>query len=433
MPPWGRPPGERQGRKRKEWERQRRQWEEQVRFEELDTDSDEGQGVGWGHHFKSDELHFSGADLGQLIPGRTRHNYSDNSDDYEDGDNYDDGGRSGSRMQVALREKEDVLVERALARIRRAQELGRDNVQLTEPERDALERKMQNDRAKGKKPVLRSKGSGESTRANTRKRLSAPTSKPKGSKSSLKKSDEPTGPLGPPGLVVAGPDGQSVFAPIGYYPSSSSRPSSRSNSAQNLRQPQIPASQAPYRSLPQRWSPSSPEYTSTRASMPARPLLPDDPNWRTRSRSSSATNPSDPVDPFQYLQSQPKLPARYGAPGGGRRNVSGPADFGYANLRPYQPNLPPRGYTSSSDPSLARREHPSSSGGGRYVRGGYASDEEGEEDDDDDDAMLVDVVPYGQGYEVNVSSSRAQQDSAAAAASGPGVGAGGSRPRRGYR
>ncbi|KAL8918495.1 MAG: hypothetical protein Q9208_007302 [Pyrenodesmia sp. 3 TL-2023] len=51
-------------------------------------------------------------------------------------------------MQVALRNKEDLLVQQALERIRRAQVLGKRNVKLTQPEIDALERKRRQDEAR---------------------------------------------------------------------------------------------------------------------------------------------------------------------------------------------------------------------------------------------------------------------------------------------
>ena len=398
-----------------------------MRFEEVDTDSDGGHGVTSGRHFKSDELHFTGADMGRHTHNRERHNYSDNTDDSDGLDDYYDE-RNGNGMQVVLREKEDVLVERALARIRRAQELGRPDVQLTEPERDALERKIQIDRAKGKKPPLKKKGSSESTRGSPKKSL-APAGKRKSSKSSLKKNDEPAGPPVPPGLVVAGPDGRPLFTPIGYYPPASSRPNSRSNSVQNLQLSQPPASQAQYRSLPKRYSSSPSEHqypSSNRPSMPARPLLPEDPDWRPRSRSSSIANLAYPFDSYHHPYPPPQLPPRYN----GRRNVSGPAELGYPDPRSYDPSLAPRGYTSSSDPTLVRREY--SGGSGHNMRGGFASEDDDDDEDDEEgdegSGVLVDVVPYGSGYEVNVSSSRGQQGPASGSA-----GASTGRARKGRR
>ena len=74
-----------------------------------------------------------------------------------------------------------------------------------------------------------------------------------------------------------------------------------------------------------------------------------------------------------------------------------------------------------------RREH--SGGSGHEMRRGFGSeeeDDEGDEDEDDDESegVLVDVVPHGQGYDVNVLNSRPQSGSAS------GVGGRDLRPRK---
>ena len=55
-------------------------------------------------------------------------------------------------MQIALRDKEDILVEKALQRIRRAQELGKTNVRLSKSEIEALQRKREKDSRRAAQP-----------------------------------------------------------------------------------------------------------------------------------------------------------------------------------------------------------------------------------------------------------------------------------------
>src|SRR5207302_136177 len=92
-------------------------------------------------------------------------------------------------------------------------------------------------------------------------------------------------PVGPPGFVVPGPDGQPIYAPIGYYPSQvGSRPGSGSGSQSfaNSASPQKQSRGQPKRQFS--GSESQQPYSSPRAS--PRPM-PDDPSWQPRARSSS--------------------------------------------------------------------------------------------------------------------------------------------------
>ena len=402
MPPWGRPPGGRKGKGRKKWERQQREWEDSRRFEELDSDSDDGDGVVLGPSFVGDELRFTGGDLGR------DHGYSDDSGESDSG--VGDDMRTGNLLQLALREKEDVLVDRALSRIRRAQALGKTNVKLTPLERDALERKLQQDqanKAKEQRPSSR-------TRAGSRRRDSGrstgsqnsigPAAGRRKSKSSLNsqrdRETSSTGQLVAPGFVVAGPDGRPIYAPVGYYPPSpgpspygpSSRPESRSGSSHSL-QHTPPLSQGQFRAPPKQRYSSVPEHhfrsTSTSRGPPSPRPMPDEPDWQPRARSSS--NLPYPLEAYQYqTYAQPiqQMPAQYVQ---GRRNVSGPAGVGYPTLRPAAPSAHP--YASSSDPSLLRREYPSGSGN---------LESTSDDDDNEDEGVQVDLTPYGQSYDINL-------------------------------
>ena len=411
MPPWGRPPGGRKGKGRRQSERQQREWDDIRRFEELDSESDDGQGVGLG--FAGDELQFTGADMGRDLQNIRNFRYSDESGDSDSGAG--DDMQSGAAMQLALRDKEEVLVQRAMERIRRAQLLGKTNVKLTPPEHDALARRMQKDQAKSTRPVSRTKvsdGRRDSGRSSSSQSGVAPIAGRRKSRSSLSnRSDREVGSAGQPvapGFVVAGPDGRPVYAPIGYYPPSpgspygpSSQPGSRTGSSHSLQHtPPLPQSQ--FRGAPMQRYFSGPEQQfqpSSAARGPPSPRpMPDELEWQPRPRSSS--NLGYPADQYRYQYTAypptvPQMPSQYTQ---GRRNVSGPAGVGYSNIRAGP--LITRPYASSSDPSLLRREV---SGG----NGQLGNTSEDDVDDDDEDASVqVNVVPHGQGYDVKFSEGR---------------------------
>ena len=144
MPSWGRPSGTRQARRRKDRSPYKHQREEALRFEEIDSGSDDGQGVNLEGPFTSDELTFTGADLGAHMRSRQREVYEYDSDTSDEAHRVF-SGTTGGMMQLALKDKEELLVQKALERIRRAQALGRTNVKLSQPELDALERKTKID------------------------------------------------------------------------------------------------------------------------------------------------------------------------------------------------------------------------------------------------------------------------------------------------
>ena len=388
MPLWGRPSGARQGMKRKEWERQQREWEAQRRFQEIDSESDDHEhSPGLDRQFPSDELYFTGADLGRLSRDRRTYEYSDDSEDTYDDDDYDDDMGNGGAMQIALREKEEVLVERAMERIRRAQMLGKPHVKLTAPERDALARKMENDQDKSKRPALKSKSNNLwkfGSRSNTSQTALVPTATKRKSRLSFKPTKADSGRRGQPSpsrVMVAGSDGQQHYAPMGDYPPPRpgnspyppfSQPGSRSTSTHSLQHPAPPTQ---YRSPPKRYY-SVPEqhhpYPS-RPSPPPRPM-PDEPNWQPRPRSSPGSPYPPDFRPYQvYSPRQPPLPHQY--PYSDRRYASGPPDIGYPSLQPAPPNANPYAYSTGNS-------------------------EDDTEYDYDDTSVQVDV---DRGYTVNVS------------------------------
>ncbi|MCJ1295775.1 hypothetical protein MMC34_007339 [Xylographa carneopallida] len=407
MPPWGRPLGAQEGKRRNERERER-VWEQQGRFEEVDSDSDDGQGVHLDRSFAGDDLHFTGADLGQGFSNRGRLGPSDGSEHSEDDVDYDLG--NGSAMQVALRDKEEVLVQRAKERIRRAQAMGKVSVKLPPSELDALERQLASEQAKGKRPTLKTKSSGErraSGRASSSQNVVTSTVARRKSRSSLaiandRAASDPaqTSQIAAPGFLVAGPDGRPIYTPFGYYPPSpvspygpSSRPNSRTGSTHSLQHtPPLPQSQSRsqqkrYFSVPEQRPQGS---SGSRGTSSPRPM-PDDPDWQPRARSTSnLPYPSDLYQYPAYSQTIPQMPVQYPQ---GRRNVSGP-EVGYPNYRGAQAARP---YAATSDPSLLRREY--SGGGDQY-------EQDNSEDDVDyseqDEGLQVEVAPYSQNYGMSV-------------------------------
>lgn len=386
--------------------------QEARRFEEIESDDDDGQGVGLSRPYVSDELYFTGADLSRSRPRNQRtysHDY--NSESSEDGRDVDES--LGGTMQLALRDKEELLVHKALERIRRAQMLGRKNVKLTQPEIDALARKRRRDTATRKAPLSSSKGAdrrrsggqpnGTVEQGPSDRRLRPPLS--------MYENGENPSPrrATPPGILFPGPDGSASYQPFGHYSSAynnnrSSRSGSRSASSHSQQQnsPPLPSSQfhppkERYFSVPET---SQPPPTFTSNTLPRR--LPDDPNWIPRPQSSS----SNPVQ--TYSPPSPHVPSNYFQ---GQRIISGPPDSQYVGSR--RGVSSPMPYGTSYESSHMHREH-SGHRGDDYMRN---KDDTEDDDDDDDYGVQVDVVPYGQGYGINVRS----EDGA------------GTRPRRGER
>ena len=432
MPLGGRPSGARSGRMKREWERQAQNWEEVRHFEELDSDGSDGRGVNSDGRFVSDALHFTGTDLGPHV--RRRRIYYDPKDGSESSDEKaEQQDESNSRaLQLALRDKEEMLLQKALERIRRSQMLGKANVKLTQPELDAMERKKRLDQAQGKTrgPLVQSNDTRRSIgrQASAEKSAQLESDRRKSSSSRIPfnqaegESDRAAA-VTPPGVIIRSADGTPMYAPIGYYPppaalayGTSSRPGSRSASAHSQRQqltPPLPptlqrAQKKRYFSVPERAVPPPTSRTSTpHAPPPSGRILRDDPEWIHRPRSAS-TNQPHTTDPFQYQTYSPPLPQIPPQYNHGRRIVSGPAGVRYPASRPAA--LATRPYAASSDPSLLLRRrqqsqaaHEVDSGSGEEEEDDGDDDQGDDEDYDDDDehGVQVDVVPHGQGYDVN--------------------------------
>lgn len=399
MPSWGRPSRAGKVKREKRGDRYTRHWEDR-RFEEIDSDEDDGQGVGLDESHVSDQLYFTGADIGH----RQRHPHSQGSNRSSESSGNEDNmaGRSGGVMQVALRDKEEQLVQKALERIRRAQLMGRSNVKLTQPEIDALERKRRKDYAANKtlgskvKIADRHRGSDQSSRTVNEQK---PNKRKTSTSASLYDDHSSSSPRHgtPPGVVVPNSDVNPVYSATGQYPTPaigpygrSSRPVSRSASSQSQQRytPPLPGSQfrpaqTRYFSGPEQSRPSSIPQTP-----PLSRCLPDDPSWIPRPRSASTDYPysAENVQHNPYSPPLHNLPSQYNQ---GRRNISGPPEIQYTSTRRGAP--PSRTYATSSESSLPQRDRPHEV----PVDRGYSDDDD---DDDNNYGVQVGLVSRDESY-----------------------------------
>ena len=279
-----------------------------------------------------------------------------------------------------------------MQRIRRAQELGKSNVKLSQPEIDALQRKRQKDTEREVRP-----------KAKDRHRSSGLTKKPgKKDHTRERRSDiHPSNYDGesarrPPGFLVPSPTGGPSYAPLGYYAPSnpalqgkSSRSGSRSALSKDLARlsPDVSRSRQPR---------SPPSNASTRS-------LPDDPNWMPRPRSSSssistAPHSPDPNSPYLYQAYSPPLPQipiQYASQA--RRIVSNPQP----QTRDRLPRYEGLGIRAPRREHSAPESHREST-----------SEASLDSDDDSDEGVQVNVLPAsnGRGYEIRSASDNTFED-----------------------
>ena len=393
MPSWGRPSGARQTKKRKDRGVYTRHKEEDLRFEELDNDSGDGEGLNLDSPSISDALHFTGADLGAHMRSRQGTRSRRDSESSDEGD-INNSGNPEALVQLALRDKEEVLVQKALERIRRAQLLGKTKVELSQPELDALERKSRKDQSERK-----------TSRTNLRltdRRRSSGTSSPaaKENKSGKKSRKSPLTrneqgevssadyTTAPPGLLLSGHEGPS-YAPLGYYPSADPLPQ---NVHLDSRLSNSPHQQQVQSKLPQHTKIREQHKRNSAGSLPVQQApfsgkpdrsrrLPDDPGWSPRPRSVSSNQPHY-LDPYQYQQYSPPLPHMPTQYTQNRRIVSGPPDVQYPDvqyLSTHRAAFPiQQPHAASSEPSLLQRER----SGARQAQI-IASDEDDSADSED--------------------------------------------------
>ena len=314
-------------------------------------------------------------------------------------------------MQLALKDKEEMLVQKALERIRRAQLLGKKNVKLTQPELEALERKQKKDQALNDNR----RSSGPNSRGDDRRRRSDQSSNIAKERKPIKRkskgyflaydgeSSSSSRRATPPGINVPG-TGVVGFSPLGHNPPTqewSSPSGSRSPSSHSLAQSSPLAPRPSKKRLSSAHEP--PPLPLSRSSNLSR-RLPDDADWMPRPRSaSSVSGQSNPYDPYQYQTYSPPLaqiPFQDDHHSQGRRHVSSPQPE-----RRY-PFVRGEAQSHSSESSSLRREH-----FGRETPHESDSANGSMSDDDEGDGIQVPVVPYGQGYSIsarseNISSER---------------------------
>ncbi|CRG87942.1 Prenylated Rab acceptor 1 [Talaromyces islandicus] len=352
MPRWGRPPGVRNG---KQARRRATQWEDfdGVRFEEIDGDDDGDDAVVLGSLQRhGNKGNTSTREL------RLRNNGYDYDSELSDGEDFDLNDDADSTVafavQLALRDKEDMLVEKALERIRRAQMLGKKNVRLSQEELDALDRRRKQT-ANNTKKVSMSKATGFTRQLDGKRRKSGESSKMSSQLSSQaerRRSSQEQYLLDESSMAYA-------RAPSTRPSSSSSRP--RTPTMQSLR-PQSSTNSPLSMHQPaygQRFSDRDSLQPASPRDLPYMRALPDDPQWAPRQRSSSNTTPYP--DNFMY---QP-----YGlGPGDPRLNYS----------RRYGPGMPYPGYPPVS-------EEPSRGSSGRQTRAESSEEESSSEDEEEED------------------------------------------------
>ena len=288
-------------------------------------------------------------------------------------------------LQIAMRDKEEALVQSALARIRRAQEKGKREVKLNQDELDALEKRRKRMQAAATTMDRKGNGSGsgsERKRRDNRQLVALPLAEPTNHKrGKSRRSGNATPPTGaaPPGMLIHGLDGP-TYAPLGYYPpqaggsrNSPTRP--RSATTQQLRAapPQYAYQQVSSRHYSEGMRPTSSSSNGSR-----RPL-PDEEDWHpVHSRRGSVS--SGPIDPFEYQVDSghpPPIPQQYMS---SRRNVSGPPEVAYSSVRrspPPGPAYPPLA-RGSSDPMLRLKSS-------RRDEAESLSDSNDDEEDESDD------------------------------------------------
>lgn len=337
-----------------------------ARVEEVETDEDEygRQLVRNGRAAYMRQLEYGGRGP------RRRQDYDDLTDDGEsvvDGGDYDlydhEDSTVAYAVQLAMRDKEDQLVEKALERIRRAQMLGKKNVRLSQRELDALERRRlqtDNPREARRPPPT---GSASNTRPSSRRKSGGLPERAPG---------PPAGPYAPFAYGAdAGwhPGGGAAGRPTSS--SSANRP--RTPTMQSLRPQQSNSPLRPgYPAFAERLPPNG--RPQSMQPMHPRPL-PDDPQW-----APSYYNPmqmSSFAEPAPY---QAQLPGDLRV--GPQSHLNYPGGMSALPVQP-RPSIP-----SVSVPPLRTRPVPSAS-----ESESESSEEESSEDSsEEDEVQIVSVV-----------------------------------------
>ncbi|KAJ5172312.1 hypothetical protein N7492_004905 [Penicillium capsulatum] len=348
--------------------RGRGQWDEVDRIEEVESDEEDA----YGRELVRTSRYMRPLEYGARGP-RRRSEYEDLTDENEsvvDGGDYDlyEHGDStvAYAVQLAMRDKEDQLVDKALDRIRRAQMLGKKNVRLSRRELDALERKRQQT------------GSSSGLRRNK------PAASASNSRPSSRRGPEQPGAY--PAFAPDGDWGRGTGAAHGRPSSSSSSHRPRTPTMQSLRPQQSNSPLRPtYPPFTDRLPPNGRPQSMHQHPMYGRPL-PDDPQWTPPFYNPVPMNPYLPEQP-PY---QPQLPSDLRV--GPQSRMSYPAGLPPSQTQPRQ-SLDGR---TSTGPSPPRGNRPESSD----PESESTSDEEETDSSDEDGegvplAQVLDRPPAG--------------------------------------
>lgn len=260
-------------------------------MEELESESEDEYDVMAGdRRVFSDPLKFTGIDMAPRE--RRAYAYDDEDDDSEDTDS-DMSGMSAT--QKALIDKEEALVQSALARIERARQRGKVEVKLKPDELAALEsrrkRLQAEEAAKAKKAAEKPK-----KKKSSPPMVSVPLTQPDvqyvSSRPSSRRTNKPMAMNDQgPGIMVESADGRVVYQPIHGSPG---RPRSSSSMSQKGRHQ--PMQQ--YYPLVGRHASEGTRPPSS-ASQSSRPL-PHEEGWIDSRRSSLSSQSQYGHDPFEY-------------------------------------------------------------------------------------------------------------------------------------
>ncbi|KAI9166952.1 Protein of unknown functionlike protein [Paramyrothecium foliicola] len=355
-PPWGRP--SRRSRRRGDGgAAQHGYWGGDPRIEEVASEGDEDtdtQGVGLvsgrNSRFVSDPLRFTGTDLGDrsndVVLRRPYDSDGEEEDSDEGSSNSDEenGYDEEELARLSPRQKEEFMVQSAMQRIRRAQEMGRTDVRLNKEELAALERRRKRLEEEAEKKKRKKKKDNRVSVPLAQLDPGVGSSSRKSSKSSQQRQES----LPRHDSASSLPDdaNQQVYPPMGYFPPPSggrSRPRSSTS-----------ASQRP----PSRMSGVDPfeyEYGQRPASSAGRHVS----DGVARPRSSrgyygedvAPPVPGRQLDPFMFQTAGPRASYPSGAAAASRRHVSGSTEPAPLSRRGTPTPAPARSHRGSRRPS----------------------------------------------------------------------------------
>ncbi|KAI5465887.1 hypothetical protein BGZ63DRAFT_420423 [Mariannaea sp. PMI_226] len=276
--------------------------------------------------FVSDPLNFTGVDLG------TRRGQFENSDE-EDEEEDSDGDSSGDDdeyeqelAQMSPRQREEFLIQSAMARIERARSQGRTDVRLNQHEIAALERQRKREEKEKKKRATERKKKKDSRVAVPLTQLEPASRKKKMAPASRQGRQEVLSQYPSSGSNLGDDQDQHLaYPPTGYFsPPNASRSRARSGTT---------SSRAPSRAREERVGGSydhAPAPTRHVSDSVAGVMPHDDP-WDA---DVALAGSRDSLNPFQFQTDGPKASAM-GSPAAAaaRRHTLGPSEVAYMSRR----------------------------------------------------------------------------------------------------